>query len=61
MKTHKQLYYMLYRNGYVDFAVGSCNTKPYHKSEGLIYSIRWDDDLKDYVPTLKIATNRLGR
>ncbi len=52
---------MLYRDGYVDFAVGICNTKPYHKSEGLIYSIRWDNDLKDYVPTLKIATNRLGR
>ena len=65
MKTHKEIFYALYPNGYVDFAIGRTYNVDYVKNsnlpEGVVSGMRWDDDLKEYIPTFKIATNRLGR
>ena len=60
-KSHKELFYELYPNGYVDFAIGRTYNQMDKHSSGIISGVIWDDELKDYVAVYKIATNRLGK
>lgn len=60
-KSHEELFYELYPNGYVDFAIGRTYSQMNSRPSSIISGLIWDDDLKDYTAVYKIATNHLGK
>ena len=60
-KLHEELFYELYPNGYVDFAIGRTYSQMDSRHSSIISGLIWDDELKDYKAVYKIATNRLTK